>query len=262
MAAELRRRLPDWADITWLPTTGSTNTDLLAEARGGLAQPRLRGTHTQEQGRGRANRNFRTLAGQALLFSCGFQTELPVAALPTLSVFFGLLACESLAAQLDANHELCLKWPNDLQLGDAKLAGLLMETATAPDIGNRVVIGMGINLAAAAALSTTLDRPIADWSQSRCATPLPELCATVAQAWMMGLRHMETHWQAATGLPDLPARYARHDALAGRPLSVRDHDTILKQGLAQGVNAHGALLLRSELGLEPVYAGDISVRAL
>lgn len=190
IAVELRRLLPDWADIAWLPTTGSTNTDLLAQAREGLAQPRLRGTHTQAQGRGRANRNFRTSPGQALMFSCGFHTDLPVAALPTLSVFFGLLACETLAAHLPPGHGLRLKWPNDLQLGDAKLAGLLMETAAAPDLDTRVVIGMGLNLADAAALSTALERPIADWSQSGCATPLPTLCTAVAQAWRLSLIHI------------------------------------------------------------------------
>lgn len=260
MMAQLSRQLPDWADITWLDTTLSTNTDLLTQARAGVTQPRLLGTHTQTQGRGRANRNFQTSPSQALMFSCSFHTSLPVAALPTLSVFFGLLACESLTQHLPAGHALRLKWPNDLQLGDAKLAGLLMEATAAPGSGNLVVIGMGLNLSAAAELSAALDRPIADWSQSGCSTPLPSLGAAVALAWQAGLRHTESHWRPDTGLADLPERYARYDALAHRPIVVRDHDTLLTQGVAQGISPYGALLMMSDQGLQTIYAGDISVR--
>src|SRR5690554_726414 len=112
MAALVRQALPDWAAIEWLPQTGSTNTDLLQQARAGRPQPRLRGSHLQLQGRGRANRNFRAAPDQTLMFSCGFATSLPFGALPTLSVYFGLLACESIAGHLDPGRPLDLKWPN------------------------------------------------------------------------------------------------------------------------------------------------------
>src|SRR5690606_38589690 len=82
MAMLVRRALPDWADVQWLAETGSTNSDLLEQARAGLPQPRLRGAHLQRQGRGRANRNFRAEPAQTLIFSCSFATSLPLAALP------------------------------------------------------------------------------------------------------------------------------------------------------------------------------------
>lgn len=262
MAALVRHALPDWAAIEWLSETGSTNSDLLEQARAGLPQPRLRGCHLQLQGRGRANRNFRAAPGQTLMFSCGFATTLPIAALPTLSVYFGLLACETVAGHLPPGHQLDLKWPNDLQWRGAKLAGLLMETTNTPDGDVRVVIGMGLNLRGAADLSQALGRPIADWSHTAAATSATELCVAVARAWQRGVTHTEAEWRPQHGLPGLSERYALHDALAGRPIVVKDNNVVLKQGVAAGITPYGALLLQNEAGRETIYAGDVSVRAL
>src|SRR5690606_412866 len=89
MADAVRHRLSGWADVQWLAATESTNTDLLAQARAGTPLPRLRGTHVQYHGRGRANRNFRTAPGAALMFSCALEVAIPLAGLPTLSVLLG-----------------------------------------------------------------------------------------------------------------------------------------------------------------------------
>lgn len=261
MTTLVRRALPGWAAAQWLAQTGSTNTDLLEQAKAGLPQPRLQGAHLQHQGRGRANRNFRAEPGQTLIFSCSFATRLPIAALPTLSVYFGLLACEALAARLPPGHGLDLKWPNDLQWHGAKLAGILMETTSAPDGGVCVVIGMGLNLQDADVLATALQRRVADWSLTGCDAPAHELCADVARAWREGVTDLETAWHPAHGVPWLPGRYARHDALAGLAIVIRDGAIVLKQGTAAGITTQGALQIRIGELVETVYVGDISVRA-
>ena len=261
MALAVRNRLPGWADVQWLEATESTNTDLLAQARANLDLPRLRGTHLQHQGRGRANRNFRTAPGAALMFSCAFEVALPVAALPTLSVMLGLVACETLARRLPQGHQLRLKWPNDLQWGNAKLAGILMESAssgTGP--ASRLVIGMGLNLTGADELSRHLGRAVADWQATGNREPAADLCAAVASAWHAGLAWAESHWRSGIGLPDLPERYAVHDVLAGCPVQVQDQGVVLMQGLASGVAPDGRLLLRTDTGIQPVTAGDVSIR--
>lgn len=261
MAQAVRQLLPDWADIQWPDATASTNTDLLAQARDGLPLPRLRGTRQQTLGRGRANRPFQTGMDDALTFSCAFETTLPLAALPTLSVLFGLAACEALASRLPAGHQLKLKWPNDLQWGDAKLAGLLMESANAHGGRSaRVVMGMGLNLRGAQELSANLGRAIADWSIAECPDSPARLCATVALAWQAALRHMEKNWQPDTGLADLPERYHVHDALAGQDINVQDQGRILMQGVAAGVAPDGRLLIQTPQGQQRITVGDVSVR--
>lgn len=261
MALAVRNRLPGWADVQWLDATESTNTDLLMQARAHQPLPRLRGTHLQRQGRGRANRNFRTAPGAALMFSCAFEVALPVAALPTLSVMLGLVACETLAQRLPQGHQLRLKWPNDLQWGDAKLAGILMESATAgTGLPSRLVIGMGLNLTDGEELSRNLGRPVADWRATGNTEPVADLCTAIASAWHAGLAWAESHWQPGIGLPDLPERYAVHDVLAGCPVQVQDQGVVLMHGLASGIAPDGRLLLRTDAGIQPVMAGDVSIR--
>lgn len=262
MARHLRQALPDWADVQWTSATGSTNTDLLNDSRAGLALPRLRGSHLQERGRGRANRNFHTAPGDALTFSCAFATRLPPPALPTLSVLAGLVACETLARELPAGHRLCLKWPNDLQWDEAKLAGILLEGAgLRPGAPARIVIGLGLNLRGGAALSASLGRPVADWQATGCLTPPVILCADIARAWQTAILRAEAEWHAIDGLATLPARYAAHDALAGRAIDVIEAGDIALSGLADGVTPSGQLRVQSVHGLRQVSVGDISVRA-
>lgn len=99
----------------------------------------------QSRGRGRLDRQWEAPAGSALLCSIllrrqasGERVQLVVAAV-ALSVRGALARL----AQLEAS----LKWPNDLVVGDAKLAGLLAEFVSTPD-GPAIVVGLGVNLSA------------------------------------------------------------------------------------------------------------------
>lgn len=261
-ATALAQRLPGWASVDWVHAAGSTNTDLLADARQGRPLPALLGADFQSHGRGRSNRNFRADRGNTLTFSCAFEVRLPPAALPTLSVLGGLTACEALARGLRSDHALCLKWPNDLQWGEAKLAGLLLESAGAvPGQPARVVIGMGLNLRGGPALSLALGRAVADWEQAGVASSPADLCADVALAWRAAFAQAETEWRDGVGLPELPLRYAAHDALYGRPVNVLEGGRIVMQGTAEGVAPDGRLRVRAGADVALVSVGDVSVRA-
>src|SRR3546814_479615 len=105
-----------------------------------------------------------------------------------------------------------MKWPNDLQWQSAKLAGILVEVTRAgtarmsPD-HYVAIIGMGLNLDDARALSTSLNRKVADWSEiaakdsSAANTSAASLVARVAQSWYDCLNHV-----TAQGLGFLPDR--------------------------------------------------------
>jgi BirA family biotin operon repressor/biotin-[acetyl-CoA-carboxylase] ligase len=150
---------------------------------------------------------------------------------------------------------LTLKWPNDLQWHGAKLAGLLIETAPC----STVVVGMGLNLRGATALSTQLGRDIADLAQiehayKRSIHPA-HLVAHVAQAWQHALLDY-----AANGYTAFTHSFDIVDALAGQSVQVMDQGNILHQGIAQGTDSLGRLCVMTETGLVPVLVGDISIR--
>ncbi|AZG07048.1 biotin--[acetyl-CoA-carboxylase] ligase [Pigmentiphaga sp. H8] len=259
LAAGLRRQLPDWT-VTWLDATASTNADLQQYLRRGGAGPALLGSHEQTSGRGRAGRPWRTRAGDALLFSCGWQADIPPARLPPLSLVAGVAACEALSGLLGNGADdalLALKWPNDVQWGAAKLAGILVETVAVPASGRMgLILGIGINLRGAAALSQALGREVADWAQTGGTGDPVRLAAAVARSWHDAIAHY-----AAEGFGPFQARFARWDALYGLPVRVMDNGRILFEGTARGVDEGGKLLVQAADGTRAVTVGDISVRA-
>lgn len=265
-ARTLSDRLPAFRRVEWLDRTGSTNTDLLARARQACAagKPWLLGAHTQENGRGRAGRPWKSRPGATLVFSCAFDVHLPPAALPALSPLAGVAICEGLRSLAGAAApDIRVKWPNDVLWRDGKLVGVLIESsrnAGGAEAGHTVIAGVGINLHDAAELSHALQRQVADWSQIADAAgiagvgPADIVCAVAASLH-------DTFSQAAGLLAGaFPARFGQVDALAGRAVNVLDQGAVRSSGVAQGVDAHGRLLVVTPTGALPITVGEISIR--
>ena len=129
-----------FADIDWVAETGSTNADLVAAARDGRAGPTVLVADHQTGGRGRLDRRWQSPPATNLLVSLllapmgepetwgDHAAAVAVAAVDT---------CRQLGVAAD------LKWPNDVVVGDHKLAGLLAEAVTG--VG-RLVVGLGLNV--------------------------------------------------------------------------------------------------------------------
>jgi BirA family biotin operon repressor/biotin-[acetyl-CoA-carboxylase] ligase len=150
-----------------------------------------------------------------------------------------------------------LKWPNDLWLLDApgrgrKLGGVLIETVA---VGERrmAVVGVGLNVlpqtlgmesgngyACLQELWPTVDAPAA---LQRVALPLARM-----------LKAFES-----TGLAPLLPAYRQRDLLYG--LRVSTTQPGLPEGVAEGIDAQGALLVRAG-GLFSVVSGEVSVRPM
>jgi len=125
-------------DVHHLEQTGSTNADLLGLARGGASPGTVVRADYQTEGRGRLNRTWEASPGSSLLASILLPAE-PVAFLAVARVALAAAdACLDLAAV-----EPALKWPNDLMVGDRKLAGLL---AAADGASPTMVVGIGCNV--------------------------------------------------------------------------------------------------------------------
>lgn len=272
MQALLQQGLPEFRLIEWVGRTTSTNADLLERARAGsgiLARPWLLGAHLQDRGRGRSGRSWQNRSGANLMFSCAFDVFLPPARLATLSPYAGVVATETLRGMLDpANQaQLTMKWPNDIQWQFAKLAGILVEvtragTARRSSDHHVAIIGIGINLDDARALSTSLNRQVADWSEvgraDRDAGAVrPEhMVMRIARAWYESLSEV-----SARGFEGLPERYAKVDGLVGRNIDIIEGGNIVCSGNAAGVNDKGQLLLRNLSGEHAISVGEVSARA-
>ena len=137
--------------------TGSTNVDLLDAADRGVVDDRTAlVTGHQTAGRGRLARRWEAPPDANLLVSLLLLDTATAAGLLTQSV--GLAAVRGLEALATATADgdpgggpdggpdgagLGLKWPNDVLLGDRKLAGVLAQRSSS---SGAVVVGIGLNV--------------------------------------------------------------------------------------------------------------------
>ena len=132
----------DTWDVETFDTVDSTNRMLLDLAAEGEAAGKVLAARHQSAGRGRRGRVWDSKPDASLLFSMLFG--------PPSNHFLPLYGQAVGLAVVDACHavggfEAQLKWPNDVLVGERKLAGILAETVTEGD-RVAVVVGCGINL--------------------------------------------------------------------------------------------------------------------
>ena len=135
-------RPPAWPagwHVDVVDETGSTNADLLAAASAGAPDRSVLAARHQTAGRGRLDRRWDAPAGANLLVSLLFRRvpEHP----HELTQRVALAAAA--ACQRVAGVRPDLKWPNDLLLDGAKLAGVLAQAQLGAEPA--VVVGIGIN---------------------------------------------------------------------------------------------------------------------
>ncbi len=246
-------RLPGFT-VEILSEIDSTNTELMRRARAGQVDPVLLVAERQTAGRGRRGRGWVSSPGDSLTFSLGLR--LAPADWSGLSLAVGVAVAEAL------HPDIGLKWPNDLWIGGRKLAGILVETASAVVPGRTVeaaaaspparhaVIGIGINLlprppVAGADIAPACLREL--WPQ----VDAPGALARIVPPLVGALQAFERQGFAPFG-----AGFATHDVLRGRDVTLSDGTT----GRAAGVDRSGALLVHTAAGLQPVSSSEVSVR--
>ena len=134
---------PMW-HVRHVVETGSTNVDLLASAATGAPHGTVLVTDHQTAGRGRLDRRWDAPPGSNLLVSVLFRRGFDPANPHQLTQRVAVAAAEAIEACTDRRPTL--KWPNDLLLDGAKLAGILAQAGTVDGRVDHVVVGMGCNL--------------------------------------------------------------------------------------------------------------------
>lgn len=161
----------------------------------------------------------------------------------TLSLVAGLALTEAIDAAMP-DQPLMLKWPNDLLLGGAKMAGILLERQE-----TRVVAGFGVNLAAAPKLET---RPTAHLGGTLTPDALAPLLASTFDR-MLAL------WRESAPILFAQAWMARAHSVGTR-LNVHADDGKLVVGTFDGIDEDGSLRLRCKDGeMRRVQAGDVDL---
>ena len=128
---------------------GSTNDEARRLAEQGTEAGAVVVAKEQLRGRGRHGRVWQSPPGN-LYASLLLRPGCTVARSAQLSLVASLALAEALIALAPPNSDVRVKWPNDVLVRGAKVAGLLLESASRP--GGRVawvVVGSGVNIASA-----------------------------------------------------------------------------------------------------------------
>lgn len=193
----------------------------------------------QTAGRGRLGRTWVAPPGTALLASVLLRPGLPADRLHLAGAAVSLAAADACAEV--AGVAPALKWPNDLVVGERKLAGVLAEAA-AP----AVVVGIGVNVrwpgdhVLSPVLATSVDR-VSGRQVDREAL-LASLLARLAG--LLG------DWRGVA------SRYRQSCATIGRLVRVELADEVFT-GTAADVSDEGHLLVDVGMCLRQVATGDV-----
>lgn len=231
-------------------SAGSTNALLAERARAGEPQGLVLVTEHQTAGRGRLDRVWETPARVALTFSVLLRPDLPPQAWPWLPLLTGYAVH---AALVDRVPEVSLKWPNDVLVGEHKIAGILVERVETP-AGPAAVVGIGMNVNQTA-------EELPPTGTSLCVELGETLDRTDLLLQVLGSLHALQPLLRSTD--QLATAYAEVCGTLGRLVDVHLPGGEVERGEALHLDEHGALVVGTAEGMLSVTAGDVvHVRAV
>jgi BirA family biotin operon repressor/biotin-[acetyl-CoA-carboxylase] ligase len=143
-----------------------------------------------------------------------------------------------------------LKWPNDILLDGAKVAGILLEAVTQPGGASSVVIGIGVNVRHS---PTDVSYPATALSKCGVAASAESLFTALSDAWV----DQEFRWNEGQGFPALREHWLERASGLGSPIAVRIGDEELR-GTFETIDNEGRLIIRrSDGSARAISAGDV-----
>jgi BirA family biotin operon repressor/biotin-[acetyl-CoA-carboxylase] ligase len=230
--------------IEFIAETGSTSSELAARAGAFIDEGHWLVADRQTAGRGRLGRSWSDGRGNFM----GSTLVRVVAGDPppqTLALVAGLAVHAAVSSQIPPPARAMLKWPNDVLVGGAKLAGILLER-----FADHVVVGIGVNLAQAPDLP---DRVTVALTRFGPAPDRDAFASLLADSFAEELQH----WRGY-GLGPLLARWQACAHPTGTPLSVSQPDGTALSGTFAGLADDGALRLALPDGTtRHIHAGEV-----
>ncbi|WP_344899338.1 biotin--[acetyl-CoA-carboxylase] ligase [Actinomadura meridiana] len=253
-----------WREVRVVAETGSTNADLAARAADGAPEGAVLVTESQTAGRGRLGRPWEAPPRSGLMFSMLLRPPVPVPMLGWASLLTGVAVATAIRRMTawsqagegflrdsgDVAVDVRLKWPNDLLVGDRKLAGILVEK-----VDGGLVVGVGLNvglreeeLPVATATSLAIE-----------GAPLTDR-APLLRAILRGFETWYREWTALDGDPQssgLRPAYKELCATLGRRVRVELPGDERVEGTARDVDDTGRLVVSGPGGDIAISAGDV-----
>jgi BirA family biotin operon repressor/biotin-[acetyl-CoA-carboxylase] ligase len=240
----------DWPVLVF-DSIDSTNAEALRAIERGQAAPFLVLAERQTAGRGRRGRRWASPFAENIYYSLVLRIEGGMRQLEGLSLVVGL-------AVMQALRELGipaagLKWPNDVLVGQKKIAGILLELVGDPADVCHVVLGVGINVN-----MQMTDEVDQQWTSMRLesgkAFDRNNLVAVLGEKLQAYLNRHQIG-----GFSAIQAEWEQNHLWQGRAVSLISGVNQI-DGEVLGIDSQGALRLKVD-GVEKVFSGgELSLR--
>ena len=226
--------------VSVVDLTASTQSDLAELVNASVAKSgEVIAAEFQSNGRGRLDRTFKAPPQSALLFSFYIAPQRARSDWSFISFLAALAMREVITENLAEN--ITLKWPNDILIGEKKVAGLLAQISN-----DGIIIGLGINVA------MTIEELPVETATSLAISGSKQLDRNLILSKFLNLfADNFANWEDGADFLD---RYSQVCATLGRQVQIEVTGRTNRIGIAQSINEFGALVLAD--GFE-VNVGDV-----
>ncbi len=216
-----------------------------------IAHPHWILAHEQTRARGRRGRAWSMPQGN-FAATLILPLDEPAAQFAQRS-FIAALAVYGALAHFVPDAELSLKWPNDVLFNGGKIAGILLESAVSPQGSARLLIGIGVNLAAAPDLhgEKTDFPPVSLKQQAQIEVP-PEAFLTILAAQFARYEDQLRSY----GFAPIRQLWLRNVARLGEPIHARLTSHV-ETGIFRDIDSDGQLILETANGMLAIPAADV-----
>jgi BirA family biotin operon repressor/biotin-[acetyl-CoA-carboxylase] ligase len=232
-------------DVRHYDSIGSTNDEALRLARDGAAHGTVVCAREQTAGRGRHARHWHSPVGN-LYASLLLRPDVPPAKAAELSFVTALAVADTADILLPDGVKAELKWPNDVLVRGAKIAGILVEYAEAA-----VIIGIGVNVRH---VPSNTSYPVTSLIDRGADTQDPE---PVLHALLPEFAHRFLDWQT-NGFTTTRTAWLERAHVLGSSITVAIGGRSIV-GAFSDLASDGALIVQTADGPVRIVAGEVMV---
>ena len=235
----------------------STNRVAEELARGGAPEGTTVLADAQTAGRGRLGRSFHSPPGCGVYLSLILRPRIRADRAHHHGFVAALAVAETAAAWLPPDVEVAIKWPNDVLLNGRKTSGINLPVQLDGDRVTWLVLGIGVNVNASMAEFPPELRPIAT---SLAEAGRQRLDRTRLAEALLERLEREIDAYRAGGFGQVLDAWQKYFKMRGSAVRIGGPGIAREvEGVVEGIDAEGALLVRTENARERILAGDVTL---
>ncbi len=242
-------------DVCYRDMTSSTNDLARAEAQNGAGNGVLFIADTQTSGKGRFKRAWVSPSGAGIWATILLRPDMQVSLSTGYSILCGVAVARAINNVTGLNA--MIKWPNDVIVNGKKVCGILSEMNNKKDKIDWIAIGFGVNVNIDKKdISKEISHKATSLSiESGKAIPRIELLKDILNQF----EALFNEYEYKKSLNFITEEYESKSCVIGKQIEIIEGE-YTKKGFAVGFNDAGALMLKTDNGIEIINYGEVSVR--